>query len=115
MRILMGFVVMTTIVVGMAVIVAVDVMIRLLPLFLAAAAVWAVLRAAGRHRGRGPAEPVPRLTAHVRPWPQIGAACPLTAEPGWVIVPVLVVRVGAPAPQPVIDGEVLGEDGGWGV
>jgi hypothetical protein len=114
MRILMAAVVMTTIAVGMALIVAVEVMIRLLPLLIAAAAVWALLRTAGRRRCPGSAEPVPRLTAHPRPSPQISAAPPVTAEPGWVMVPVLVVRAGAPASQRVIDGEVLGEDGVWG-
>ena len=111
----MGVVVMTTIAVGMAVIVAVEVMIRLLPLLIAAAAVWAVLKAAGRRRSRGPAEPVPRLAAHPRPSPQIRAARPVTAERGWVMVPVLVVGSSVPPSQRVIDGEVLGEDGVWGV
>jgi len=109
----MAVVVMGTIAVAAAVIVAVDALMRLLPLLIVALAVWAVLRVGGRHQRRGRARSVPaQPPARQPPVRPVTAARTADAYPGrWVMVPVWIGPMTPPPRHPVIDGEVLGEDG----
>jgi hypothetical protein len=111
MRILVGFVFMGMIALVAVVLAAVQLLIKLLPLLvialLAVGAVrlWEHRRAPGVGRPAAPQPPVIR-----RPAPQSPPLRPRRAG-RWVMVPVWMDAGGPRQRHPVIDAEVIGEDG----
>ena len=110
----MAVVVMGVIGAAAAVLVVVEALMKFLPLLIVALAGYAVLRLVGRrHPSRGPVQPVPaRAAARQLAGAQMSGARRVAADTGrWVLVPVWFGPADAPTGHPVIDGEVLGEDG----
>jgi hypothetical protein len=113
MKVLLSFLLMGVIALFAAVLVAVQALIKLLPLLVAALLVVAAVRFwERRRRGPGvapPAAPQPPALRPAAPPPQ-----PLRSPPvgGWVLVPVWMDAAGRPQlRRPVIDAEVISEDG----
>lgn len=112
MRILVGFVCMGMITLVAVFLAAVQLLIKLLPVLVAALLVVAAVRLWERHR-RGPgvgraSAPQPPLIR--RPAPQSQPLRPRRAG-RWVMVPVWMDAGGPSQRHPVIDAEVIGEDG----
>ena len=99
MRILSAFLCMGMICAVAVVVVAVQAVIRLLPLIIAAVLVLGAVR--WWQQRRAPA--MPELVPPAQAIPQHPV--------GWVMVPVWRAPGGQPQAHPVIDGEVISEDG----
>jgi hypothetical protein len=111
MKVLLSFLVMGVIALFAVVLVVVQTLIKLLPLLVAALLVVVAVRVwERRRRGPGVVPPVAPLALR----PAANPTQPLRPAPvgGWVLVPVWMDRAGRPQPhRPVIDAEVINEDG----